>query len=269
MTTYMLSYIALQSKPFIMKYIIFLGLALSFIGCNRQPQQEVQIPKEQKASLSALHAAYGLKESSSPDIPSFQKALSGGIIFKQVKAGLDFDKVKLLTSVKENTLIYIVPFLQGNRFYAVKAINAKSLLVQDELLVVSKMQDDKNGTTGILKNGEALQIEFRNGKPVIKDLSVNEYKAHFMQDWPNIDPSQASSFCQRQSSQSYGQCFTHEVEEFCNSFISCLALTHPGVQIVIGLACSCYTTDPRATVTRPEDEPIISPVEPDQPLEDL
>ncbi|MEJ7737017.1 MAG: hypothetical protein WKF97_06285 [Chitinophagaceae bacterium] len=208
-----------------MKYTIFLGLVL-LMGCNR-PATEKIIP--QNSTLTAVYAAYNLKEDTpdTPDIIALRNALSGKI-YSQIKDGLDFEKVQLLSSDQDDFLIYIVAFKQENKFYAVKAINRKTLTLLDEVLYSGRMQDDRNGTIGILKNDEALQINFINGKRTIKSLTENEYKVHF------------AGFCQREAGQSFGDCFRHESDEFCDSFVSCVALaTQPQVSILIGIACSC------------------------------
>lgn len=215
-----------------MKYIFLFGLVLSVIACNRQSRQELEKPKEQNATLTAFYASYGL-ETVLPDVTRLKNALSGNI-YSEIKEDLDFEKVQLFSSSQTNELIYIVALKQKDKFYAVKVLNSKILTVQDELLYSNKMLDDKNGTIAILKNGEALAIEFKNGESRIQSLSKNEYSAHFMKN------TFLSSFCQRESGQTFSECFKHEVDEFCDSFISCIAVaTQPQVSIVIGIACSC------------------------------
>lgn len=202
------------------------------LACNRPSHQEVERPKEQNATLAAFYASYGLEPALS-DVTSLKNALSGNIYF-EIKEDLDFEKVQLLSSSQTNELIYIIALKQKNKFYAVKALNSKNLIVQDELRYSGRMLDDNNGTIAILKNGEALAIEFKNGEKKIQSLSKNEYNAHFMKN------TFLASFCQRQEGQSFSDCFKHEVDEFCDSFISCIAVaTQPQVSILIGIACSC------------------------------
>ncbi len=182
--------------------------------------------------MAAFYATYGL-EPALPDVTALKNALSGNI-YAQIKEDLDFEQVQLLSSSQTNELIYIVALKQKGQFYAVRARKAETLIVQDELLYSGKMKNDKNGTIGILKNGQPITIEFKNGQKIIKAMSERAFKATFAQ----IDS--APGFCQRQPGQSYGDCFRQESEEFCDSFVSCLALaTQPQVSIVIAIACSC------------------------------
>ncbi len=231
-TGYTCPYIACSSKPLNMKYIFVLGLVLSVMACNRSNHRLIEKPKEQNATLIAFYATYGL-EPALPDVTALKNALSGNI-YAQIKEDLDFEKVQLLSSTETNELIYIVALKQKHQFYAVRARKGETLVVQDELLFSGKMEDDKNGTIGILKNGQAITIEFKNAQKIIKAMTEREFKATFAE----IDS--APRFCQRQPGQSYGDCFRQESEEFCDSFVSCVALaTQPQVSMVIALACSC------------------------------
>lgn len=95
------------------------------------------------------------------------------------------------------------------------------------------MEDDNNGTIGILKDGEALAIEFKNGVKIIKSMTLREYTAHFTQ-------SGKDGFCQGEPNVPFEVCYNREIDEFCDSFVSCIALaTNPSISIFIALACSC------------------------------
>ena len=216
-----------------MKYIVLLGLALSLIACKRESRQDAERPKEQNATLTAFYASYGL-EPALPDVAGLKNALSGNI-YSEIKEDLDFEKVQLLSSSLTGELIYIISMKQKNRYYAVKAIKSGTLIVKDELLYASNMQDDSNGKIAIRKNGnDALLIEIRKGAMTFRDLNKNEFQAHFMEN------SKTMGFCQRESGQTFSECFKHEADEFCDSFISCIAIaTNPQVSVVIGIACSC------------------------------
>lgn len=49
-----------------------------------------------------------------------------------------------------------------------------------------------------------------------------------------------SGFCQRQGGESFGNCFSREVSEFCDGFVSAVAFsTNPSISVLIAAACSC------------------------------
>ena len=166
-----------------------------------------------------------------PDVASFKAAVAQKPIFLKVKDMIDFTTTRAMRSVKENILVYMVKFKNKDQFYAVKINNS---LATDELLFSREINDDKNGTIAILKNNEAVKIEFKDGVRTITDMSKPEYKYYFS------GYHGGRGFCQRQSGETFGQCFKAETDEFCDSFISCVALaSNPSVSIVIGIACSC------------------------------
>jgi hypothetical protein len=162
------------------------------------------------------------------DANSFVALAKDKPLFSQLSSYIDLSGITKITGA-DNVTIYMARF-KGNR----KKIYAINTLAS-ELLYCNLMTDDKNGTIGILKNDEAIAIEFKDGNKSIRDIKGNEFENRFAKQYHG-----GSGFCQREKGESYGACYRAESDEFCDSFISCVALaTQPSVAIVIGLACSC------------------------------
>ena len=52
-----------------------------------------------------------------------------------------------------------------------------------------------------------------------------------------------TGFCQRQPGERFSSCYKAEKDEFCDSFVSCLAVDLlPPVMLLIAAACSCNAT---------------------------
>jgi hypothetical protein len=149
-------------------------------------------------------------------------------IFSQLSFNLDLSQITT-TIGTDNVIIYMARFKNNpKKIYAVNTLGS-------ELLYSNMMKDDKNGTIGIMKNGEAIVIEFKDGVKAIRDIKGDEFENKFAKEYHG-----GSGFCQREKGESYGACYRAESDEFCDSFISCVALaTQPSVAIIIGLACSC------------------------------
>jgi hypothetical protein len=149
-------------------------------------------------------------------------------MYLQLSKYLELSKITTVKGVQD-VLIYMVKFKNDpNKVYAISTLGS-------ELLYSNMMKDDRNGTIGIMKNGEGIAIEFKDGVKNIRDLSGNEFENRFANEYHG-----GSGFCQREKGESYGACYRAESDEFCDSFISCVALaTQPSVAIIIGLACSC------------------------------
>jgi hypothetical protein len=162
------------------------------------------------------------------DAKSFMAIAKDKPMFLQLSSYIDLTKITT-TMAADNVIIYMAKFKDNpKKIYAVNTLG-------NEVLYSNKMKDDKNGTIGIIKNGEAIVIEFKDGSKDIRDIKGSEFETKFAKEYHG-----GPGFCQRQKGESFGACYSAESDEFCDSFISCVALaTQPTVAIVIGLACSC------------------------------
>lgn len=156
-----------------------------------------------------------------------------GPIYRQLKDSLDSDHPVSITA-KHEVKIYITRFRSNpNKIYAVSSKG-------NEILYAGIMKDQQNGWMAIYKSGEGILIEIKNGQPTITDLNEkwNTYFAF-------LHGGQPGEFCQREPGESFRKCYAAEKDEFCDSFISCIAVdTQPFVAIAIAAACSCMIDGP-------------------------
>jgi hypothetical protein len=159
---------------------------------------------------------------------AFLALAKGKAMFTTLGTHLDVTSIDRVTGAA-NVVIYMARFKENpHKIYAVNTLG-------NEILYSSDMKDEKNGSIGLMKNGEAIVIEFNNGAKTVKDISNNQFQARYASEYHG-----GSGFCQREKGESFGACFNAESDEFCDSFFSCVALaTQPPVAILIGLACSC------------------------------
>lgn len=153
-------------------------------------------------------------------------------LYNQLKDKLDLSRVQKIKGV-EGALVYMVRYKEDDRkMYAASSGG-------NELLYANRMIDDNNGDIELTRNGESISIHFADGKETIEDLTLD---TTLVLDTTLLIYSHGGTrFCQRQKGETFGACFKAEADEFCDSFVSCVALaTQPAVSIVIGLACSCY-----------------------------
>lgn len=165
-------------------------------------------------------AMMGCRQELQPEIPD---GMPTGEVFNQYQRSLDYSTLKTVTT-RENQLIWMVQFkADTDRIYATSS--------KGELLYERHIQDDKNGSIDLTKNGETVRITFVDGNRTIADYANARTATDF---------HGGSGFCQREKGETFGKCFQAESEEFCDSFVSCIALTtQPAVSIIIGIACSC------------------------------
>lgn len=187
-------------------------MLVAFASCSRNPEK-------------LLSPNIVVAQANATDFLSLAK---GKPMFLQLNQYLDVTRIEQVTGA-ENVIIYMAKFKDDpNKIYAVNTIGS-------ELLYAGKMQDEKNGTIGVAKNGEAIAIEIKNGVQSIKDINSNEFTSRFAKAYHG-----GIGFCQREAGETFSECFAAESNEFCDSFVSCVALaTQPSVAIIIGLACSC------------------------------
>jgi hypothetical protein len=192
--------------------IVLLAALVFFVSCRRNSEKQLT----PNIVTSAV------------DAPSFLSVVKNKELFSQLSRDLDLSKIEQVAG-RENVLIYMARFKDNpNKIYAVNTLGT-------EVLYSATMKDAKNGTIGILKKGEAITIEFKDGVKVIKDISNQQFESQFATEFHGGD-----GFCQREKGESFGTCYRAESDEFCDSFVSCVALaTQPIVGIMIALACSC------------------------------
>lgn len=150
--------------------------------------------------------------------PTKQMPLAGEL-YASVKDSLDLSHIETTTG-KEGVLIYMAKF-KGNpdRIYATSE--------KGDVLFTRHITDEKNATVEIQKGNEIAVINIKDGEKRISSRTADLYHG-------------GSGFCQREAGESFSTCFKAETDEFCDSFISCIALaTQPTVSIVIAIACSC------------------------------
>jgi len=167
--------------------------------------------------------------------PAMKSSLTAfaGPVYEKLKDSLETEHVVSITA-KEEVKIYFARFKSNpNKIYAVSSRG-------NEILYAGMMKDQQNGKMVIYKNGEGILIDINNGQATISDLNVK---------WNNffafLHGGELGEFCQREPGESFRQCYTAEKDEFCDSFISCVAVdTQPFVAIAIASACSCMIDGP-------------------------
>lgn len=165
-----------------------------------------------------LSAALLLTACEKKQEPANEMPLAGEL-YAGVKDQLDLSRIETVTG-KEGVLIYMATF-KGNpdRIYATSE--------KGDVLFTRHITDKKNASVDIQKGGEVATINIRDGQKCISGRTV-------------LLNHGGNGFCQREAGESFSTCFKAEADEFCDSFISCIALaTQPAVSIVIAIACSC------------------------------
>ncbi|MBA4140362.1 MAG: hypothetical protein H0X70_07625 [Segetibacter sp.] len=162
------------------------------------------------------------------DAKSFLALAKDKKMFTTLKHYLDVTKIEQVVGA-ENVRIYMARFKDNpNKIYAVSSLG-------NEILYSGNMRDEKNGSIGLMKDGEAIVIEFDDGNKVIKDITNDQFQNKYATEFHGGD-----GFCQREAGESFGTCYRAESDEFCDSFISCVALaTQASVAILLAIACSC------------------------------
>lgn len=142
-----------------------------------------------------------------------------GELYAIVRDSLDLSHIETTTG-KEGVLIYMAKFKANpDRIYATSE--------KGDVLFTRHIVDEKNATVKICKGREAVTVSIKDGQKRISSRTA-------------APDHGGSGFCQREPGESFATCFKAETDEFCDSFISCIALaTQPTVSIVIAIACSC------------------------------
>jgi len=126
-------------------------------------------------------------------------------MFATLNSYLDFTKIERVTGA-QNVEIYIARFKDNpNKIYAIS-------ISGNELLYSADMKDEKNGSIGLMKNDEAIVIEFKDGNKVIRDITSGQFQSSYVTEY-----HRGTGFWQRESGESFGTCYRDESDEFCDS----------------------------------------------------
>ena len=192
--------------------IVFLIALIALMSCSRNSE---------KSLAPNLVQTYA-------DANSFLALAKDKKMFTTLKRYLDVTKIEQVVGA-ENVRIYMARFKDNpNKIYAVSSLG-------NDILYSGNMRDEKNGSIGLMKDGEAIVIEFDDGNKVIKDITNDQFQNKYATEFHG-----GNGFCQREAVESFGTCYRAESDEFCDSFISCVALaTQASVAILLAIACSC------------------------------
>lgn len=86
-----------------------------------------------------------------------------------------------------------------------------------------------------------------NGNLYVKNHTANEEfstdlvdgKPTNLQNLQNGNVASRAILCQREEGETTSACYKREVEEFCDGFIGCVALTQVSVHVLILALCTC------------------------------
>ena len=162
--------------------------------------------------VAFLFAACQKKQESTATMPL------AGELYAGVQSQLDLSKIETVT--ERGVTIYVAKFRENpDRFYFTSQ--------NGDFLYTRNIIDEKNATVEISNGHETVTVNLADGKKNIATRTA---------DWDHG----GTGFCQRETGESFSACFKAESDEFCDSFISCIAMaTQPTVAMVIAAACSC------------------------------
>lgn len=145
-----------------------------------------------------------------------------GELYASVKEMLDLSHIETVT--ERGITIHMAPFRNNpDRIYATSE--------KGDVLFSRHHRGDNKAIVEIQKGSEIVTLTIDDGQKLITSRTA-------------VDDHGGNGFCQREAGESFSTCFKAETDEFCDSFISCIALaTQPAVSIVIALACSCHAAN--------------------------
>lgn len=232
-------------------FLLALFIAIPFFACKKNKSGKTQFnSKTEKELIEYLKQSYRIDMFDvSPTNEQQSKLLNSlktfSTIYDRIDENLDLDKVRLFVNQNENISIAIFRFENDlNKFFAVSgSFSQNRFIINNECFYGREMHTPKNGRIILTNNNEAIEIKFDNGIHTINNLNINTAIANIIQASDCHGNHGGIGFCQREPGESFNTCYSAELNEFCNSFISCIALsTNPQVSILIALACTCSAT---------------------------
>lgn len=164
--------------------------------------------------------------------------------FLKLKDRLDIRSIKLYTSTEYNMILAVIPFKEyPDKILALKGAWFKGTFVMDkELLSFGISSDNLNQQNSrVILNGDGAGVLlYSDGKnPIIEAVGKESVDSYFSFITDRFGHHGGDGFCQREEEESFSDGYKAEVDEFCDGFFSCLALTRPAVHVLIAASCSC------------------------------
>jgi hypothetical protein len=203
---------------------------------------------ENESTLAAavakhFHLSIFDKKATTNDVEQIVSSLQkSGNLYRKIAQLIDFENVRLFIDSDRNKTTAIFKFKEtDDKYYSVNgSFNKTGFYLEDELLYGRDKITDENGSVYIIKNNEAIEINYQNGSRSINEVNTSKAEFQIIQATDCQGNHGGTGFCQREAGESYGACYNAETAEFCDSFVSCVALaTNPTISVLIGLACSC------------------------------
>jgi hypothetical protein len=250
-------FLSIQPKQKIMnkntlKNLVIAVIILSvFAACQKKKVDNTLFSSKTEHTLVlSLQKAYGLNVFDIEATTEQKSIIIGSLqdskyLYGKLKKRIDESSIRLFINSSENNVISVFRFLNdNNRYYAVKGSFSKNeFYPANEYLYGRTIEDSNNGQIVLINNQEALEINFVNGKHSINNLGKENAEFKIIQANDCQGNHGGTGFCQREPGESFGSCYNAESDEFCDSFISCIALnTNPTVPILLATACSCTAT---------------------------
>lgn len=210
----------------IVMFASFLTATL-FVACNNE---EVEQKTESLNIEQVLFAKYKLVKSESSTV-NIQNLNSESIFNAS-------DKVSEYTIENSNEKVLVVTnSLKPNTYVVVKGSSNETF---------ERNSSDNSGFQITKELNIEIQMDLNgNGSLNVKNLTDNEEFSQILVDGKPTEPNTSSTtsnkaqLCQREVGEGTKQCYLREVDEFCDGFIGCVALTQASVHILIAALCSC------------------------------
>jgi hypothetical protein len=230
-----------------MKSIIFYLFIITMLSCQKQ-QQDVLINNNIDDSnlFNALKNKYNLSSiniaPSTNQLVAITKTLKSTRKYINIFSAININSLRIYENKKENITIAMFYFKNNiEKLFSIKGYFLDNeFIITNDFLFERILKDKQNGQIIITNNDNATLIKLVNGKQIFSTIIRDsiKFKTQLITDCEGNHGG--TGFCQRQSGEKFGDCYRAEKDEFCDSFIACLAAeTQPQVMLMIAASCGC------------------------------
>jgi hypothetical protein len=203
--------------------------------------------KSDKTVVESLKQSYGLDKfdvssTNEERVTIINSLTTSSRLFNKIKNKLEVNYARLFVRLDDSMVLVIFRFKNdSNKFFAIKGSLSKSrFTIDNEYLYGREMINSNNVRIILTNNDEAIEISYSNGVRTTNGIDFAEATFNLIQVSDCHGNHGGIGFCPREPGESFSACYNAETAEFCESFISCIALhTNPTVAILIASACSC------------------------------
>ena len=216
-----------------MKKVVFGLTAVVFMVClflESCTTNDSYVDVKTEAFEDIILKKYNLVKSTNSSLNLFEDLKENkNDIIEEYRIKSSNESVIIIKNILNNDFRVIKGYISNSSKPTFNIIKNLKVTISNDKNVLSSMivENETNNEKFSCLLNEGIPYEIKNLQP--ENILLNR----------NLSVRADPKLCQRENGETTSQCYKREVDEFCDGFIGCIALTQVSVHLLILALCSC------------------------------